>query len=185
MMFRGPDWHSRHVPMWREVLAPLLSSSEALTILEIGSYEGRSAAWIAREMLGHHASQLVCVDPFDDYERFDTFTKAILDTGHAGQVVVRTGYSRDMLPRLWQNWREAFDFIYIDGSHEAPDVLFDSVMALELARVGGIVIWDDYQWNGAQGVHAPAMAIDAVLSVHAERLRVLHKGVQVAVEKIA
>jgi len=31
-----------------------------------------------------------------------------------------------------------FDLIYIDGSHQAPDVLADSVLAFELLRVGGL-----------------------------------------------
>ena len=47
MSFLGPDWFSQHIPVWTEVLAPLLAATDPIHVLEIGSYEGRSAVWIA------------------------------------------------------------------------------------------------------------------------------------------
>lgn len=191
-----PDWHKRHIPTWRKVLAPLLDvqASRPVHVLEVGCYAGHSASWIARELLAHPESRLTCVDPWSVADaiprladRLDEahaeFVARIDATGRARQVRVWRERSSDALPKLLENWRGALDYVYIDGSHEAPDVLFDSVLALELLKVGGILIWDDYQWRGGAGVHAPRLAIDAVLGVHQERLRVLHTGVQVAVEK--
>jgi hypothetical protein len=40
-----------------------------------------------------------------------------------------------------------FDLVYVDGSHQAPDVLSDSVMSFHLLRVGGLMIFDDYLWS--------------------------------------
>lgn len=40
-----------------------------------------------------------------------------------------------------------FDFVYVDGSHEAPDVLLDALLAHKLTKVGGIIAFDDYLWS--------------------------------------
>lgn len=188
-----PDWHKRHIPTWRKVLAPLLEvqASRPVSVLEIGCYAGHSASWIARELLEHPDSRLTCIDPWSVAdaiprladrlgEAYAEFIARIDATGRGEQVHVWITRSSEALPQFLAG---VFDFVYIDGSHEAPDVLYDSVLALELLKVGGILIWDDYQWRGGAGVHAPRLAIDAVLEVHRERLRVLHTGVQVAVEK--
>ena len=37
----------------------------------------------------------------------------------------------------------SFDFIYVDASHRAPDVLLDAVLAFQLLRIGGLIIFDD------------------------------------------
>ena len=41
----------------------------------------------------------------------------------------------------------AIDFIYVDGSHQAHDVLCDAILSFKLLRVGGIVCFDDYLWG--------------------------------------
>lgn len=189
-----PDWHRRHIPRWRELLAPMLAqqATTPLHILEIGSYAGHSSAWIVNELLGHHESALVCVDTWSAEatnpslvatiaRAWDEFQERIAATGRRGQVVVRQGTSAQVLPQLLAGGAR-FDLVYVDGSHEAADVLLDSVLALEMLSRGGVLVWDDYTWRGGDGVHAPRMAIDAVLDSYGERLRVLHRGVQVAVE---
>jgi predicted O-methyltransferase YrrM len=67
-----------------------------------------------------------------------------------------------------------FDFIYVDGSHQAPDVLEDLVMAYQLLRVGGLLVCDDYLWRHKDGVlHEPKIAIDSFLNINRERMKVL------------
>jgi predicted O-methyltransferase YrrM len=39
-----------------------------------------------------------------------------------------------------------FDLIYVDGSHQASDVLTDSIITFQLLRVGGVMTFDDYVW---------------------------------------
>jgi predicted O-methyltransferase YrrM len=85
-------------------------------------------------------------------------------------------------------WRpEAFQFIYIDGSHKAPDVLEDAVLSFPLLAKGGVMIFDDYPWlSGTPDIpeSMPAIGIDAFLSAFRGRLRLLHQGWQVAVTKL-
>ncbi|GAB1658086.1 hypothetical protein Mh1955_12220 [Mannheimia haemolytica] len=58
------------------------------------------------------------------------------------------GYSHQKMIELLANGHiNYFDYIYIDGSHEAPDVLFDALLAHRLVRKGGVISFDDYLWS--------------------------------------
>jgi len=56
--------------------------------------------------------------------------------------------SYDALISLWKEGM-LFDFIYVDGSHVAKDVLTDACMAWPMLTVGGVMCFDDYGWGGA------------------------------------
>jgi hypothetical protein len=78
-----------------------------------------------------------------------------------------------------------YDFAYIDGSHIAPDVLEDAVLAFRLLKPGARMILDDYQWNLHEDeTLRPKLAIDAFLSVFRRRCEVLHGSYQVIVRKL-
>jgi predicted O-methyltransferase YrrM len=74
--------------------------------------------------------------------------------------------------------RNYFDFIYIDGSHMAQDVLCDAVLAFRLLRVGGVIVFDDYIWfetlpEGKDPLRCPKPAIDAFVNLHFRKVDVL------------
>lgn len=53
-----------------------------------------------------------------------------------------------------------FDFIYIDASHVAIDVLHDAVVCWQMLEVGGTMVFDDWTWKGYnEDVYNPRMAI--------------------------
>mgnify|MGYP006284026743 CR=1 FL=1 len=71
-----------------------------------------------------------------------------------------------------------FDLVYIDGSHQAPDVLLDAALGFALTRVGGLLIFDDYLWSeslagGRDPLRCPKLAIDAFTNIHARKLDIL------------
>ena len=72
-----------------------------------------------------------------------------------------------------------FDLVYVDGSHEAPHVLGDVVMADALLAVGGLLVLDDFEWAGV------ARASRAFWEVNRERYDVLHVLKQVVLRKKA
>jgi len=79
--------------------------------------------------------------------------------------------SDDALTRLIADgYRDKFDFIYIDGSHQAPDVLADAVLSSVLIRKGGIIVFDDYFWRDRMSrndcLRAPSVAIDAFKQIY-------------------
>jgi hypothetical protein len=82
---------------------------------------------------------------------------------------------------------DAYDCVYIDGSHTSRNVLTDLVLAWGILKLQGILIIDDYTlamftdnaWKN------PAMGIDAFLNVFSQEYKILEKGRQVIVQKIA
>jgi hypothetical protein len=160
--------------------------------LEIGCFEGRTSNWFVENILTHPLSRLVCVDPFcagetlpeaagdDLFERFTENTKP-----NASKIQVSRGPSAEKLPVIIVNcW--LFDFIYVDGSHTADNVLLDAVLAYQLCRVGGIIILDDYPWGWDRPEHLkPRVAIDAFLACYDAHLKLIHKEWQVVVERLS
>jgi predicted O-methyltransferase YrrM len=77
-----------------------------------------------------------------------------------------------------------YDFIYIDGSHVAKDVLTDACMAWQILKPQGIMVFDDYLWGVPRDVlHRPKPAIDAFTTIFAEEAEIISNGYQVAVKK--
>jgi predicted O-methyltransferase YrrM len=68
--------------------------------------------------------------------------------------------SRDALVALLVGGHAGtFDFIYIDESHQAADVLSDLTLSFPLCKIGGLITCDDYMWSfGADPGSIPKMA---------------------------
>lgn len=64
--------------------------------------------------------------------------------------------------------RPCFDFICIDGSHDACDVLSGALLAMALLRPGGLMCFDDFLWHaGDQNpLHAPRIAIESFVNCY-------------------
>lgn len=153
-------------------------------IVEIGSFEGRSACWILENLMHSPESRLYCIDTFEGSMEHSPgqlqnlharFTGNIALTGKQGQVQVCAGRSDDMLLKLIAQGLQA-DFIYVDGSHQAADVLTDAVLSWKLLKPGGLLIFDDYLWpiNQDRPLMNPKMAIDAFVNCHLDRVRYVH-----------
>src|SRR5262249_31505110 len=85
-----------------------------------------------------------------------------------------------------------FDLIYVDGSHQCPDVLFDAVVSFKLLRTGGIMLFDDYLWSEAvrpdltDSLRCPKPAIDSFVNLNIRKLKVLPAPLgQLYVQKIS
>jgi predicted O-methyltransferase YrrM len=176
------DWVSNNIGYWQQMLGPM--RGDPVSALEIGSYEGRSAIWFLGNVLVHPNSSLTCVDLFTDPTIEGRFDRNIKTTGVASKVIKIKARSDEALKRLPNG---SFDLIYIDGSHQAKDVMVDAVLAWELLKPGGIVIFDDYQWSGYGRLEGrfktPKLAIDGFLDVYLPQAEVLHKGYQIALRK--
>jgi predicted O-methyltransferase YrrM len=187
------DWFSQAPEVWEHLIPMLPGTPGERSFLEIGSYEGRSAIWIAENMMQGDDS-LYSVDTWEGGEEHSA--------EDMDAVMQRFFRNKDKLENLKQvNWRctrdtsvdamvellfveDAFDFIYIDGSHQAKDVLTDACMAWQLLKPGGIMVFDDYLWGDPRDVlHRPKLAIDAFVNIFAEDLTVLHVGKQLVIKR--
>lgn len=67
-----------------------------------------------------------------------------------------------------------FDLVYIDGSHQSPDVIVDACLGFRLCRPGGIMIFDDYLWPLKKEVNrTPKMAIDSFTNIYYDKVEIL------------
>jgi predicted O-methyltransferase YrrM len=175
------DWTSGNFPTWRRVLAPLVNHHPA--ILEVGSWEGRSAVFFLDFLPG---SRITCVDTFAGSAEHDPAVAAGTErrfdantARHADRVEKIKGDSAAVLARLLGEGRR-FDLIYIDGAHEANRVLIDSALCWPMLAVDGILIWDDY---AAPDADAPRQAVDAFLLLQAGNFVRVAKGWQMIVRR--
>lgn len=184
------DWFSQNVPTWTHLLAEFRGRSGVRT-LEIGVFEGRSTCWLLENILTGEGSTIDCIDTFAGgmehvYRGLDmAAVRTRFEANTAPwreRVTLHVGKSAELLPKL----SGPYDFIYVDGSHVAADVLVDIVLAWRLARDNGIMIFDDYAWPRYldQPWLRPQMAIDAFLQCFAGWYEVLQAGRQVAIRKL-
>jgi predicted O-methyltransferase YrrM len=161
-------------------------------ILEIGSYEGACACYLIDKLAKQQPLELHCIDTWAggvehlsvDMDAVEERFKANLETAMSAfpgkiDLHVHKGFSDARLALLLTQDKACyFDFIYVDGSHQAPDVLCDAVLAFRLLKVGGILVFDDYLWGEelAQGrdlLRCPKPAIDAFTNLYTRKLHVL------------
>ena len=178
--------------LWSQWLAPFKGAPASG--LEIGSWEGASALWFIENILTHSEASLTCIDTFQGNSvhqgNYDcsylesSFRANLAEPLQSGKARVYVGKSQEQLRSCWACGAR-FAFAYIDGAHEAPAVLEDSVLVWRMLQPRGVLFWDDYEWRSPSSteIDAPKIAIDAFLHCFARELRVLHVGFQVAVQK--
>ena len=187
------NWTKGLTEGWAAVLAPL--SGRGARLLEIGSWEGRSALFFLNVLPD---CRLTCIDTFgggrehresaewraelpEIERRFDSNLAAFSD--RLRKVVSAS------VPALHALGEEQarFEMVYVDGSHERDDVLVDALLAWKLLAPGGLLIFDDYGFAKGKLPEAlrPAAAVDAFLHLHRFEYRVVSAGRQVILERLA
>jgi hypothetical protein len=195
------DWFHWAPKVW-EQLIPLLPEGETYGaadrgirhFLEIGSFEGRSAVWIMEHMM-RADDYLTCIDTWEGgeehsgtevegaWDRFCHNTALASERFPNRYFDSMKGTSYEKLAEL-AAWGEHYDFIYIDGSHIAKDVLTDACMAWPLLKPNGVMVFDDYLWGEPRDIlHRPKPAVDAFTNLFAEELNIVHVGYQLVVQK--
>jgi len=155
----------------------------ATNFLEVGCYEGQASVW----MLENSEAHLTVIDTFkggqdlpDEVklrDRFEENTKQF-----ENRITSFEGKSNVWLKGMTL---DLSDFIYIDGSHLASDVLEDAVLAFPLLRKGGIMIFDDYTWGPSMNTYErPCFGIDSFILVYGNQLEILERNSQLILKKI-
>jgi len=184
------DWTSQFFPTWASLLEP--RRDESLAVLEIGSWEGRSAIFFLRYLRN---CRLTCIDAFAGSAEHLATPKWSIELPHiearfdsnlaefGGRVEKLKDTSSRALSNLQAQGRR-FDLVYVDGSHRSVDVRSDATLSWPMVRERGIVIFDDYEWDLAPDpAERPALGVDAFLSDIAGAYRELHRGYQVIIER--
>ena len=159
------DWFSNNISMWDSIFEQTqLKGKDNLTFLEIGCFEGRATNYMLDNILTGEGSSIDVIDTFegsreeagmkwDENYDFDKLYNKFVNniSNHKDKVNIHRGMSGDILKVKFQP--NTFDFVYIDGSHKAYDVLQDAILVHPLLKSGGIIIFDDFGWKDPNNLH--------------------------------
>jgi len=141
-------------------IAFLKEQSKNKVCLELGSYQGKSSVCMAEG-----AIHLTCVDTFsadtsgqNQMEELTTFNIFIENTKDFDNIHYLIGKTQELIPLLQDNF---YDFIFIDASHKYKDVLDDIKICWPKLKIGGIMSFHDYGWDGCND-GGPKKAFDEV-----------------------
>lgn len=179
-------------------------------ILEIGSFEGASTCYLIEKLAARQEIDLHCVDTWEGgvehkaggnavmnmsevENRFHFNTNlAISKVKHTVHLTLHKGFSDAALSKLLAEGKQGyFDFVYVDGSHQAPDVLCDAVLGFRLLKKNGVMVFDDYLWQeslptGADPIRSPKIAIDAFTNIYCRKIKIMRAPLyQLYVQKTA
>ena len=200
------NWFDEHKEVWSQ----LLKQINPIKILEVGSYEGKSTVFMIETLASNNAIEIHCVDSWEGgiEHKAGGYVEANMSNVEARfqhnikvatnrfscivELNIHKGLSKKQLPKLLANGMQGYyDFIYIDGSHQAPDVLLDAILGFELLRVGGVIAFDDYLWQeplatGTDPIRCPKISIDAFTNIYCRKLTVLRAPLcQLFIRKIS
>ena len=198
----------------------LMIDQQPKSVLEIGAFEGQFTCFALANF--SQLTDYFVIDTFEGSgehtEKQSSGLRQRFEANVASQQAaidridfrVMKGYSQELLPRMRSSQQDGltpdFDLIYVDASHEGKDVLLDLVLAYQLCAVGGLIVCDDYQWQGHKkapklaGSWSPKPAIDAFFHLYGTNdarnqpafqsdiqlsVELVHKGRQFVVRKLA
>jgi len=171
------DWFTHNIPIWQRHLQEFTGIAD-FQVVEIGSFQGMSACWLLDNILTHPTAKITCIDLYFQQH----FKGNIVKTGAADRVIELEGYSQDLLINLAT---EYYDVAYIDGCHKPTSALQDAILSWRLVKVGGLMIFDDYEFTFPDSPEQDTkIGIDVFLEMFGSQLEVVHKGYQLIVKKI-
>ncbi|MEM9251600.1 MAG: class I SAM-dependent methyltransferase [Planctomycetota bacterium] len=110
--------------------------------LEVGTFTGYSALWIA---LHRPQAQLVCLDVSEEFTALAR--EAWAEAGVADRIELRLGPAlNEMDAMLAGGHAESFDLIFIDADKVAYPDYYER--AVDLVRPGGLIAIDNTLWDG-------------------------------------
>ena len=166
--------------------------------LQIGAFVGHASDWLCRYVLTGDKSILHDVDTWQgsveaehglfDWE--DVFNTYIIRRARLA-LFNDIRYYQLTSDQFFERYKDIleignqFDFVYIDGDHTADQVWKDGVKGWKYLKQGGILAFDDYEWDAGKGpAYNPKQGIDTFLEVHDGEYELLAKNWHVWLRKL-
>ena len=200
------NWFQRTLAVW-DKLIPKINPQK---VLEIGSFEGAATCYLIENLAPKQRIEIHCIDTWEgsienqaggfaetNMNAVEMRFKHNIEVASSKvqnnvDLVVHKGPSDIELAKLFTSEKKNyFDFIYVDGSHQAPDVLCDAVLSFRLLKVGGVIAFDDYLWaedlpGGVDPIRCPKPAIDAFTNIYCRKMNIVSAPlVQLYIQKIS
>jgi O-methyltransferase len=131
-------------PEQGQFMALLVELLGAERIIEIGTFTGYSALWLAQAMPEH--GELVCCDINEEWTNIGR--RFWHEAGVEGRIQLHLAPALETLDHLIENdGTEAFDMAFIDA--DKTNYLIYYERCLTLVRRGGLILFDNTLWGGA------------------------------------
>ncbi|MGH6992410.1 MAG: class I SAM-dependent methyltransferase [Caulobacteraceae bacterium] len=155
------DWTAGNLPFSAPLIRRFALGRERIAFLEIGAYEGRNLAFMDWLLPGQ--IEATVIDPWFDealnpeakYHEVEPRFRRNAERLTTPWLRIHKGFSTYELPKMVEAG-EAFDLIYVDGSHTAWSVMVDLAFCAALLKVGGMMILDDY-WHEESEIGGPGV----------------------------
>ena len=135
------EWQT--APEQGPFLAMLIQLMGARKCLEVGTFTGYSAAWVASALPAD--GKLICCELSAVYAGIAQKHLGLMGLG--GKVEFRIGPAADALAALLAAGHAGtFDYAFIDADKGAYDLYYER--CLELVRPGGLIAVDNTLWDG-------------------------------------
>jgi hypothetical protein len=164
----GPEWVEKLAaleglisPEVGETLAALAAGvPRSAAIVELGSYRGKSTAYLAAGAAVGNGARVHAVDPWDtpgnrtgrfgfaDPATRAAFMAQLEAVGLLDRVTPLRGFSTDVA----RHWIAPIGLLYVDGSHTEADVAADVEAWAPFLIPGAVIAFDDYRTERNPGV---------------------------------
>lgn len=185
-----PNWFSTSPAQrnFAEYLKPYKGHTD-LQFLQLGAYTGDATIWMLDNILTDKSSHLTDVDTWQGSDEIvhDSLDFNKVEKEYDAKVKGHKNLTKFKGTTI--EWLKAapfdyYDFIYIDADHTAAGVLLDAELSFLSLKPGGILAFDDYQWDEGRGSHlTPKPGINVFLERHKNELDIIDIGYQVWVGK--
>ena len=155
-------------------------------LLEIGSYEGRSALFFSFLFKNAH---ITCVDTWSGSdEHYDHNFELIEKNFDANTKVLKTSNKLNKFKSssdfFFENNNKYFDFIYVDGDHSKDQVLRDLENSWNRLNKNGFLLIDDYMWWYYKNLkNNPASSVNIFINKNINQISNLVIWHQVLIQK--
>jgi len=153
--------------------------------LEIGSYEGNSALFIANSF---KFSKIYCVDNWVGTQEYTNHNFQNIENNFDYNVKNYNNINKikDRSDNFFFKNNFFFDIIYIDGYHLGSQVYKDCINSWKFLKKDGLLICDDYIWNGYEDIKEnPCFAINKFLTEIKDNYKLLKvSNSQIFIKKI-
>lgn len=177
-------WSVNNVSYWHYLFSKFFYLKKNYQILEIGSYEGASSIFFLNVL---KKANIYCIDTWSNRFRYGVTKKNI----NYSKIEDRFDFNLQQYKKRLHKFKTnsslffnkisknlLFDLIYVDGSHKYEDVLNDARNSFNHLKVGGIIIFDDFNKSEVQ------KAILFFLNKKKNNIKVLMVYHQLVIKKI-
>jgi predicted O-methyltransferase YrrM len=158
-----------------------------INVLEIGSYEGRSAIFFMKYF---NKINLICVDTWvgsDEQEDIKIDFKKIENNFDYNIKRYKNNITKykDTSDNFFKlNINKNFDFVFIDGYHKYETVLNDAQSAFKLLNKGGFILFDDFDRFYYKNIELnPIYAMNSFIKNHEKNIEIIFASSQLLIKK--